>query len=189
VRDVLYSKAKRKYPGPEPSIISVTLELDRPRSLSIPLLLPEPTSLLMKYGRYFETGMVLRPGNRGKTGRKAGDRKAGDRRDVHQFPFVEQLGNIPSVPEVRLGQSAGILEGRVIDVNTGAAIAARLLFYDRNGNQHFLMVKGEYRALLAPGKDIGLMLSSPKFESRMAFSRLQLEPGQRVHLDIPLSKE
>ena len=91
--------------------------------------------------------------------------------------------------EMLLGQKAGILEGRVIDVNTGAAILARLVFYDRNGNQHFLMVKGKYRALLPPGKDIGLMVSSPKYESRVAVARLQLEPGQQVHLDIPLSKE
>ena len=91
--------------------------------------------------------------------------------------------------EVRLGQKAGILEGRVIDVNTGAAIMARLVFYDQNGNQHFLMVKGKYRALLPPGKDIGLMVSSPKYEPRVAVARLQLEPGQQVHLDIPLSKE
>lgn len=91
--------------------------------------------------------------------------------------------------KVRLGQKAGILEGRVIDVNTGAAIPARLVFYDQNGNQHFLMVKGEYRALLPSGKDVGLMVSSPKYESRIAVARLQLEPGQQVHLDIPLSKE
>jgi hypothetical protein len=91
--------------------------------------------------------------------------------------------------EVRLGKKAGILEGRVIDVNTGAAITARLVFYDRNGNQHFLMVEGKYRALLPPGKDLGLMVSSPKYESRVAVARLQLEPGQQVHLDIPLSKE
>jgi hypothetical protein len=91
--------------------------------------------------------------------------------------------------EVRLGQQAGILEGQVIDVNTGAALVARLVFYDQNGNQHFLMVKGKYRALLPTGKDIGLMVSSPKYESRVALSRLQLEPGQRLHLDIPLSKE
>jgi hypothetical protein len=91
--------------------------------------------------------------------------------------------------KVRLGQKAGILEGRVIDVNTGAAILARLVFYDQNGNQHFLMAKGKYRALLPPGKDIGLMVSSPKHESRVAVARLQLESGQQVHLDIPLSKE
>jgi hypothetical protein len=91
--------------------------------------------------------------------------------------------------EVRLGKKAGILEGRVIDVNTGAAITARLVFYDQNGNQHFLMVEGKYRALLPPGKDLGLMVSSPKYESRVAVARLQLEPGQQVHLDIPLSKE
>jgi hypothetical protein len=103
---------------------------------------------------------------------------------------VQLTAEKPSaIVEVRLGQQAGILEGRVIDVNTGAAIAARLVFYDQNGNQHFLTVKGRYRALLPPGKDIGLMASSPKYESRVAFSRLQLDPGQRLHLDIPLSRE
>ena len=103
---------------------------------------------------------------------------------------VQLTADKPSATvEVRLGQQGGILEGRVIDVNTGAAIAARLVFYDENGNQHFLMVKGKYHALLPPGKDIGLMVSSPKYESRIALSRLQLEPGQRLHLDIPLSKE
>jgi hypothetical protein len=91
--------------------------------------------------------------------------------------------------EVRLVQKAGILEGRVIDVNTGADILARLVFYDQNGNQHFLMVKGKYSALLPSGKNVGLMVSSPKYESRVAVARLQLEPGQQVHLDIPLSKE
>jgi hypothetical protein len=92
--------------------------------------------------------------------------------------------------EVRLGQKAGILEGRIIDVNTGAGIDARLVFYDQNGNQHFLMIKkGEYRALLPPGKDVSLMVSSPKYASRVAVARLQLESGQLVRLDIPLSKE
>jgi hypothetical protein len=103
---------------------------------------------------------------------------------------VQLTADKPSATvKVRLGQKAGILEGRVIDVNTGAAILARLVFYDQNGNQHFLMAKGKYRALLPPGKDIGLMVSSPKYESRVAVARLQLEPGQQVHLDIPLSKE
>lgn len=91
--------------------------------------------------------------------------------------------------EVPLGQKAGILEGRVVDVNTGADIVARLVFYDQDGNQHFLMVKGKFRALLPPGKDIGLMVSSPEYESRVAIARLQLEPGQQMHMDIPLSKE
>jgi len=91
--------------------------------------------------------------------------------------------------KVQLRQKAGILEGRIIDVNTGGAIPARLIFYDQDGNQHFLMVKGEYRALLPPGKDVSLMVSSPKYSSRVAVARLQLEPGQKVHMDIPLSKE
>lgn len=92
--------------------------------------------------------------------------------------------------EVPLGKKAAVLEGSIIDVNTGAALDARLVFYDQNGNQHFLLIKkGEYHALLPPGKDVGLMVSSPKYVSRIAIARLQLEPGQHVRLDIPLSKE
>ena len=107
-----------------------------------------------------------------------------------QLTVVHLTEDKPSATvEVHLGQPAGVLEGRVIDVNTGAAIAARLVFCDRDCNQHSLTVKGKYRALLPPGKDIGLMVSSPKYESRVAISRLQLEPGQKLHLDIPLSRE
>jgi hypothetical protein len=34
----------------------------------------------------------------GKTGDKKLGTKTGDRRDVYRFPFVEKLGNVPSVP-------------------------------------------------------------------------------------------
>ena len=90
---------------------------------------------------------------------------------------------------VPLGEKAGVLEGRIIDVNTGAAVQAELVFYDQNGNKHFLTVKGEYRALLPPGKDVSLMVMSPRYRSRVAVARLQLEPGQQMHMDIPLAKE
>jgi hypothetical protein len=91
--------------------------------------------------------------------------------------------------KVPLGERAGVLEGRIIDVNTGAAIKAQLVFYDQNGNKHFLTVNGSYRALLPPGKDVSLMVMSPTYRSRVAVARLQVEPGQLVHMDIPLAKD
>jgi Carboxypeptidase regulatory-like domain len=92
---------------------------------------------------------------------------------------------------VTLGEKAGVLAGRVIDADTGAALKAKLVFLDEDGNDHSVFVDGKYRALLPAGKDVTLivMVMSPDYRSQVPSAPLRLEPGQEMLMDIPLSKQ
>jgi hypothetical protein len=92
---------------------------------------------------------------------------------------------------VSLGEKAGVLTGQVIDADTGAALRAKLVFMDEDGNDHSVFVNGKYRALLPPGKDVTLMvmIMSPDYHSQSPVPPLRLEPGQEMHMDIPVSKQ
>jgi hypothetical protein len=92
---------------------------------------------------------------------------------------------------VSLGEKAGVLTGQVIDADTGAALRAKLVFMDEDGNDHSVFVNGKYRALLPPGKDVTLMvmIMSPDYHSPSPVPPLRLEPGQEMHMDIPVSKQ
>jgi len=91
---------------------------------------------------------------------------------------------------VILGEKAGVLVGRVLDADTGAALNAKLVFMDEDGNNHSVFVDGNYRALLPAGKDVTLMVMvmSPDYGSQSPVPPLRLAPGQEMHMDIPLSK-
>ena len=89
-----------------------------------------------------------------------------------------------------MGEKAGVLVGRVVDADTGAAVKAKLVFMDEQGNDHSVFANGKYRALLPPGKDLTLMVvvTSPNYRPQ-APSTLRLEPGQEMHKDIQVAKE
>lgn len=97
---------------------------------------------------------------------------------------------------VKMGEKAGVVVGRVIDADTGAALKARLYFYDEQGHGHRFDsdVDGKYRALLPAGKDIRLLLvtvlspSSARTQTPVA-PLLRLEQGQFIYMDIPVSAQ
>lgn len=106
-------------------------------------------------------------------------------------PAVDLTEDYPlATITVTMGEKAGVLVGRVIDADTGAAVKAKLVFVDEDGNDHSVFAKGKYRALLPPGKDLTLMIivTSPNYRPQ-APSTLRLEPGQEMHKDIQVAKE
>jgi Carboxypeptidase regulatory-like domain len=91
---------------------------------------------------------------------------------------------------VKLGEQAGILEGRVIDAETGAVLKARLGFLDGQGNGRGVDsdAEGKFRALLPPGKQLTLVVTDPHSgRIQLPVAPLQLEPGQYISMDIPVS--
>ena len=106
-------------------------------------------------------------------------------------PKVDLNEDHPSATiTVTLGEKAGVLVGRVVDADTGAALNAKLVFMDEDGNNHSVLVNGKYRALLPAGKDVTLMVMvmSPDYGSQSPVPPLRLAPGQEMYMDIPLSK-
>jgi hypothetical protein len=107
-------------------------------------------------------------------------------------PKVDLTEDHPSATvTVTLGDKAGLLVGRVIDADSGAALEAKLVFMDEYGNDHSVLVKGKYRVLLPSGKDVTLMVMvmSSDYRSQLPASPLRLEPGQEMHMDIPVTKQ
>jgi hypothetical protein len=106
-------------------------------------------------------------------------------------PKVDLTEDHPSATTtVTLSEKAGVLVGRVVDADTGAALNAKLVFMDEDGNNHSVLVNGKYRALLPAGKDVTLMIMvmSLDYGSQSPVPPLRLAPGQEMHMDIPLSK-
>jgi hypothetical protein len=103
--------------------------------------------------------------------------------------------NPSAIINVRLGEKAAVIEGRVIDADSNTPVEARITFMDGDGNAHSInsdLVNGKYRALLPPGKDIRLMVrvkSVHSYRLRVPISHLYLEPGQEVFLDLPVAKQ
>jgi carboxypeptidase family protein len=121
-----------------------------------------------------------------------------DRSDVFyadskaEAPHVDLTEDHPSATvTLLLGERAGVLVGKVIDVDTGAAVKAKLVFMDEDGNDHSVLANGKYRALLPPGKHVTLMVMvmSPDYHPQSPVAPLRLEPGQEMHMDIPVSKQ
>jgi len=106
-------------------------------------------------------------------------------------PKVDLTEDHPSASTtVILGEKAGVLVGHVVDADTGAALNAKLVFMDEDGNNHAVLVNSKYRALLPAGKDVTLMVMvmSPDYGSQSPVPPLRLVPGQEMYMDIPLSK-
>jgi hypothetical protein len=106
-------------------------------------------------------------------------------------PKVDLTEDHPSatIPMI-LGEKAGVLVGRVVDADTGAALNAKLVFMDEDGNNHSVLVNGKYRALLPAGKDVTpmVMVMSPDYGSQSPVPPLRLAPGHEMHMDISLAK-
>jgi hypothetical protein len=105
---------------------------------------------------------------------------------------ADLTANRPSATvTVKLGEKAGVVEGRVIDAETGAVLKARLSFLDGQGNGRGIdsNAEGKFRALLPPGKELTLVVWPAHADSlQRAAVPLRLEPGQYVYMDIPVSK-
>lgn len=107
-------------------------------------------------------------------------------------PKVDLTEDRPSaILTLTLGEKAGVLIGRVTDADTGAALKAKLVFTDDDGNSHSVWATGKYRALLPAGKDVTLMVMgmSPNYQPKVPTAPLRLTAGQEMRLDIPLSKQ
>jgi hypothetical protein len=109
-------------------------------------------------------------------------------------PRVDLTRDRPSATvTVKLGEKAGVLEGRVIDAETGAVLNAGVYFLDGQGNgQHAdSNAEGRFRALLPPGKELTLVVRGPASHSnriQLPVAPLRLEPGQYIYMDIPVAK-
>ena len=111
-------------------------------------------------------------------------------REARRRPFRLDPAVLHVSTTVILGEKAGVLVGRVVDADTGAALNAKLVFMDEDGNNHSVLVNGKYRALLPAGKDVTLMVmvTSSDYGSQSPVPPLRLAPGQEMYMDIPLSK-
>jgi hypothetical protein len=98
---------------------------------------------------------------------------------------------LPQRLQCNWAKTPGVIAGRVIDAESGAAAKAFLTFMDDGENRHEILAHGNYRALLPPGKDVILMVTtmSPPYHSQRPVAPLRLEPGQEMHMDIPVSKQ
>lgn len=108
---------------------------------------------------------------------------------------VELTASHPSAAvTVKLGEQAGVVEGRVINAETGAVVNARVYFLDGQGNgrQADSNAEGKFRALLPPGKELTLVvwdLASHSDRIQLPVAPLRLEPGQYISMHIPVSKQ
>jgi len=108
-----------------------------------------------------------------------------------EAPKVDLTEYDPSAAvEVKLGDKAGVLVGKVIDADTGAALSAKLAFIDEDGNGDSVLAGGKYRELLPSDKDLTLMVMvmSPGYR-QYPITSLRLQPGQEMQMDNPISKE
>jgi hypothetical protein len=108
-------------------------------------------------------------------------------------PRADLTADHPSaMVAVELGEKAGVLEGRVIDAETGAVLTARLGFLDGQGNGRGIDsdAEGKFRALLPPGKELTLVVRDPHSgRTQVPIAPLRLEPGQYISMDIPVSRQ
>jgi hypothetical protein len=90
---------------------------------------------------------------------------------------------------VTMGEKAGVLQGRIVDADTGTDAKAKLVFTDEDGNDHSVLAEGKYRALLPTGKDISVMLMpmSPEYRTE-TMTPVRLDPGQQKLVNIALHK-
>ncbi len=111
---------------------------------------------------------------------------------LQEVPTVKLADDKPTaVITLTLGEKAGVVIGKVIDAKTGAPLKAKLVFMDKDGNNHFVLTDGKYRALLPAEKDLTMMVMvmSPDYPPQSRTDPIRLEQGQEMRLDIRLSKE
>jgi hypothetical protein len=95
-----------------------------------------------------------------------------------------------STVTVTMGRQAAVLAGRIIDRDSGAGLRAKLAILDAQGHGHSVIVDGNYRVLVPPGKNLTLMvmtLDRLGDRSSVQPTPLRLEPGQYVYIDLPIA--
>lgn len=90
--------------------------------------------------------------------------------------------------KVKLGRQAGVISGKVFDVNSGTPLKAYVGLMDQEGNGHSVVVDGDYTLLVPSDKNVTLMVTV--LGTRHPFvpvSSLRLDPGQHIYMDIPIT--
>ena len=94
-----------------------------------------------------------------------------------------------STVTVKLGKQAAVISGKVFDVNSGTPLKAYVGLMDEEGNGHSKVVDGEYNLVVPSEKNVTLMVTVLGTRRPLVpVSSLRLEPGQRIYMDIPISK-
>jgi hypothetical protein len=114
--------------------------------------------------------------------------------------FYADPGNLPvevtlsqkhpsSTVTVKLGKQAAVISGKVFDVSSGTPLKAYVGLMDEEGNGHSMVVDGEYNLVVPSEKNVTLMVTVLGTRRPLVpVSSLRLEPGQRIYMDIPISK-
>lgn len=90
---------------------------------------------------------------------------------------------------VKLGKQAAVVSGRVFDVSSGTPLKAYVGLMDEEGHGHSVVVDGEYNLVVPSEKNVTLMVTVLGTRRPLVpVSSLRLEPGQRIYLDVPISK-
>ena len=93
-----------------------------------------------------------------------------------------------SVITVNLGKQAGIISGKVFDVESGVPLKAYVGLMDDDGNGHSVVVDGDYELQVPAEKSVTVLVTViGRRRPVVPVSSLRLDPGQRVYLDIPVS--
>jgi len=89
---------------------------------------------------------------------------------------------------VKLGKQAGVVSGKVFDVESGTPLKAYVGLTDEEGNGHSVVVDGDYELLVPAEKNVTVMVTVIGTRRPVIpVSSLRLEPGQRIYMDIPIT--
>ena len=93
-----------------------------------------------------------------------------------------------STVTMKLGKQAGLISGKVFDVDSGMPLMAYVGLMDEEGHGHSMVVDGDYTVSVP--SDVNFKLIVTVIGTRrplVPVSSFRLEPGQRIYLDIPIS--
>jgi hypothetical protein len=90
---------------------------------------------------------------------------------------------------LKLCKQAAVISGKVFDVDSGSPLMAYVGLMDDDGNGHSVVVDGDYNLVVPSEKNFTLMVTVLGTRRPLVpVSSLRLEPGQRIYMDIPISK-
>lgn len=90
--------------------------------------------------------------------------------------------------KVKLGKQAGVISGKVFDVNSGTPLKAYVGLMDQEGNGHSVVVDGDYNLVVPSEKNVTLIVTVLGTRHPLVpVSSLRLDPGQRIYMDIPIT--
>ena len=96
--------------------------------------------------------------------------------------------NSSSTVTLKMGRPAGVISGKVFDVESGAPLKAYVGLMDEEGNGHSVVVDGDYNLVVPSEKNFKLMVTVIGTRRPLVpVSSLRLDPRQRIYLDIPIS--